>query len=69
MDFKLFEAAALFVLWLIQFVVPNIRAEITWVYGFWALIETIRMIINFKQRNAFHCFLAMCREHFGRETH
>jgi cation:H+ antiporter len=69
MDFTLFEAVGLFVLWLIQFIVPNIRVEITWVYAFWALIETLRMIKNFRQRNAFHAFVDICRAHFGKGTH
>jgi len=59
MDFRLFEASALFVLWLAQFLVPGIREEITWVYGAWALIETFRLIKNFKRRNAFSIFLKL----------
>ena len=60
MEFSLFEAAALFILWLIQFVIPDVRVAITWVYGLWALVETIRMIKNFKARNAFHIFRELC---------
>ena len=56
MDFHFFEASALFLLWLAQFIFPGIRQEITWVYGAWALIETARLIINFKKRNAFRVF-------------
>jgi cation:H+ antiporter len=56
MDFTFFEAAALFILWLAQFLMPDIRAPITWVYGGWAFLETVRMIKNFKQRNAFQVF-------------
>ena len=56
MDFGFFEAAALFVLWLAQFIFPGIREEITWVYGAWALIETFKLIKNFKERNAFRIF-------------
>ncbi|MFH0763930.1 MAG: hypothetical protein V1927_02875 [Candidatus Omnitrophota bacterium] len=59
MDFGLFEAAALFILWLLQFLMPGIREEITWVYGAWALIETVRLIKNFKRRNAFSVFLKL----------
>jgi len=61
MDFKFFEAVALFVLWLVQFLVPGIREEILWVYGAWALIETLRMVKNFKERNAFNVFLKLAR--------
>ena len=56
MEFSLLEAVALFVLWLIQFAIPGVRAEITWIYGIWALVETFRMVKNFKKRNAFHIF-------------
>lgn len=56
MDFDFFEAVGLFVLWLAQFIMPGIREEIIWVYAAWALIETIRMIKNYKQRNAFNVF-------------
>ena len=59
MDFRLFEAAALFVLWLVQFLVPGIREEITWVYGAWALIETFKLIKNLNKRNAFSVFLKL----------
>jgi cation:H+ antiporter len=56
MDFTFFEALALFVLWLIQFIIPGVREEITWVYGAWALVETFRLIKNFRDRNAFTVF-------------
>ena len=57
MDFQFFEAAALFILWFAQFLFPGIRQEIIWVYAAWALIETVRLIKNFKERNAFRAFL------------
>ena len=57
MDFQFFEALALFVLWLAQFLFPGIRQEIIWVYAAWALVETIKLIKNFKERNAFRAFL------------
>lgn len=63
MDFRFFEASALFILWLAQFLVPGIRSEITWVYGVWALIETIRLIMNIKSRNAFSVFARLAKVH------
>jgi len=62
MDFKFFEAVALFVLWLVQFLVPGIREEILWVYGAWALIETLRLAKNFKERNAFTIFSKLLKD-------
>lgn len=64
MDFKFFEAASLFILWLVQFLVPGIRQEITWVYGAWAIIETFKLIKNFKRRNAFSVFLRLNEKGF-----
>ena len=63
MDFKLFEALALFSLWLVQFLIPGAREEITWIYGVWALIETVRLIKNFDQPNAFHAFVHLTKKH------
>ena len=56
MEFSLLEAVALFILWLLQFAIPGARAQITWVYGLWALAETLRIMKNFKKRNAFRIF-------------
>ncbi len=63
MEFHFREAAALFILWLTQFIIPEIREEILWIYGAWALIETYILIKNFKQRNAFHVFFALYKTH------
>jgi len=59
MEFGFFEAAALFLLWLVQFLYPGIRQPITWVYGTWALVETVRLIRNFKKRNAFSILVGL----------
>ena len=59
MEFSFLEAAALFILWLIQFIFPATRYAITWVYGAWALVETFRAIKNFEKRNAFRIFLGL----------
>ena len=63
MDFKFLEAAVLFLLWLAQFLVPGVRGQITWVYSAWALVETLRLIKNFKKRNAFRSFLQLSRKY------
>jgi cation:H+ antiporter len=56
MDFSLLEAAGLFVLWLIQFLMPHTRLEVLWIYGAWAFTETLRLIKHRRQRNAFSVF-------------
>ncbi|MCX5681996.1 MAG: hypothetical protein NT079_07015 [Candidatus Omnitrophica bacterium] len=63
MDFTFLEASALFILWLVQFLIPDVRLAITWVYGAWAIVETFRMIKNFKNRNAFNVFANLVRTH------
>lgn len=66
MDFRLLEAAALFILWLTQFLIPDIREEILWVYGAWAVLQTVIMIRDFRdKRNAFHVFLMLCETHLN----
>ena len=63
MDFEFFEAAALFLLWLAQFLLPGIRGGIIWVYGAWALIESLRLLKNYKKKNAFRACLQLVRKH------
>jgi len=67
MDFRFIEAAALFMLWLTQFLVPDIRDEILWVYGAWALLQTCITIRDFHdERNAFHAFLRLSESHLNK---
>ncbi|MFA6142995.1 MAG: hypothetical protein WC738_06875 [Candidatus Omnitrophota bacterium] len=56
MEFSLVEAACLFILWITQFLMPDVRGQIIWIYGIWALAETAYMVKNSKKRNAFHIF-------------
>ena len=39
-----YEAGILFVFWLVQFVMPNWREEMIWVYVIWCVIEILMMI-------------------------
>lgn len=41
-----YEMAGLFVLWLLQCVLPNLREELVWVYLAWFAIEAIRLVRN-----------------------
>jgi hypothetical protein len=56
MEFSMIEAVGLFILWLAQFLMPDIRGQIIWIYSTWAMIETAYIVKNFKKRNAFHIF-------------
>lgn len=38
-----YEAAVLFVFWLIQFVAPGTRNAMVWIYGGWSAVEILRM--------------------------
>ncbi len=62
MDFHIFEASALFVLWITQFIFPDTRGPITWVYGAWAIFETSRLARNLKEPNAFKAFYAIMKK-------
>jgi len=45
MELKVHEASILFVFWLTQFVMPDWREAMIWVYLFWCVIEIARMVI------------------------
>ncbi|MDO8525504.1 MAG: hypothetical protein Q7S07_03345, partial [Candidatus Omnitrophota bacterium] len=65
MSFHLFEASALFILWLIQFMLPETRTLIIWVYGAWALFETVRLAKDFNRSpNAVTIFMKLIKRHF-----
>ena len=64
MDFAGWEATGLFALWVAQFFAPNIREEIVYVYGVWALVESVKIGLAWKHRNAFHVFIKIFKQHF-----
>ena len=58
--FTLFEAVGLFVLWLVQFLVPDWREAITLIYWVWALIELVRAVADRRRVIAIrHFFLLL----------
>jgi cation:H+ antiporter len=46
LELRWYEAAVLFLFWLIQFLVPGSRHTMIWVYAAWCGIEIVRMIIE-----------------------
>jgi cation:H+ antiporter len=56
MSFEAYEAAGLFVLWLIQFVVPSLRHEMVYVYGAWIVVELGLFATGRKKIVAFAAF-------------
>ncbi|HEX5134749.1 MAG TPA: hypothetical protein VFW81_05100 [Thermoanaerobaculia bacterium] len=53
MSLSAYEAAGLFVLWVIQFVRPSLRKEMLWVYGAWIVFELVRIVIGKQKIRAF----------------
>jgi len=56
MSFEAYEAAGLFVLWLIQFLVPSTREAMVFVYGSWILVEVVLLAAGKKKLLAFEAF-------------
>jgi cation:H+ antiporter len=63
MSFEAYEAAGLFVLWLVQFAVPSLRHDMIWVYSAWIAVE-IGLLIAGKKRIV--AFGALARSWKGR---
>jgi hypothetical protein len=56
MNLAAYEAAGLFLLWLIQFFRPSLRHEMLWVYAAWIAIEIARMALGKQKMRAFKAF-------------
>ncbi|HEX9912355.1 MAG TPA: hypothetical protein VGB01_03810 [candidate division Zixibacteria bacterium] len=64
MEFRWYEALGLFSLWFLQFVMPSLREEITWVYLFWIYVELILAFVGKRKLTAFKEFRELVRKHF-----
>lgn len=53
MEFRWYEALGLFSLWFVQFILPEWREEITFVYFFWIMVELLRAFAGTKKLMAF----------------
>lgn len=56
MTLEWYEAAGLFVLWIVQFVFPSLRHTMIWVYGGWIGVELLLVALGRKQFRAFGAF-------------
>lgn len=56
MDLAAYEAAGLFVLWLVQFAVPSLRDQMLYVYGAWIVLELGLVVAGKKKLEAFPAF-------------
>jgi cation:H+ antiporter len=56
MTLEWYEAAGLFVLWIVQFVFPSLRHTMIWVYGGWIGVELLLVALGRKKIKAFGAF-------------
>jgi cation:H+ antiporter len=61
MEFRWYEALGLFSLWFAQFILPEWREEITFVYLFWIVVELLRAFVGEKKLKAFKQFKILFR--------
>jgi cation:H+ antiporter len=63
MSFAWYEAAGLFGLWFVQFVIPPIHEWVTAVYFLWCAVEVALFLAGRRTFRAFGTFAALWREH------
>lgn len=56
MSFEAYEAAGLFLLWIVQFFVPSLRHDMVWVYAAWIAVELALVAAGKKRIVAFSAF-------------
>lgn len=61
LEFTLYEAVGLFVLWLVQFAIPEWREEMILVYWSWFAIEVVRVVLGRRRLEAFRHFVPLLR--------
>jgi len=64
MEFRWYEALGLFSLWFVQFVIPSLREEITWVYLFWLYVELILGFVGKRRLKVFKEFRELIRKYW-----
>lgn len=62
MSFEWREAVGLFLLWLIQFLVPSLRHSMIWVYSAWIALEVVLVLSGRKKLLAFGAFARSWKE-------
>jgi cation:H+ antiporter len=68
MQLKMHEALILFVFWLVQFVMPDWREAMIWVYLGWCVIEIVRMIIARERPAAWTALRATLAKRFEKRS-
>jgi cation:H+ antiporter len=64
MRFSWHEAAGLFLLWFVQFIRPEIREEITWVYAGWIGVEFVLLLLKRKRLRAYRSVRRLTKKYF-----
>jgi cation:H+ antiporter len=59
LEFTAFEAAGLFLLWVVQFFVPGWREEVTVAYWLWFAVECLRALGGGRRLDAFRYFVPL----------
>jgi cation:H+ antiporter len=62
MEFDWMDATALFVLWAVQFTVPDLRGPIMVAYGVWAVVLVIGFVVKGQPLRAPACFWQIVRQ-------
>ncbi len=68
MEFRWYEALGLFSLWFVQFILPEWREEITFVYLFWIVVELLCAFVGTKKLKVFKQFKILFSAHVLKKT-
>jgi cation:H+ antiporter len=63
MTLRWWEAAALFLLWLVQFALGSVHWSITFIYFAWSAVEVVLLLAGKRKPAALQCFAAMWKRH------
>jgi cation:H+ antiporter len=65
LELKLHEAVILFVFWFVQFALPFTREVMIYVYLAWCAVEIVKLLLNRKAPEAWHCFRRTLAQRFA----
>jgi len=68
MELRFHEALILFTFWLVQFLVPDWRPQMIYVYLAWCIVEIVRMLLARGAPAAWQALRATLAFRFGRAT-
>ncbi|MCL4477681.1 MAG: hypothetical protein M1381_01080 [Deltaproteobacteria bacterium] len=63
MRFTLYEASLVFVMWLIQFIFPDLRGIVMGIFLGWALLESVMIVAGFKGMDALNDFVLVYKKY------